>query len=340
MILHIRLTLLMTTLVLSVGCETDAEKAADQLESFHAKIERDASIEGNPVVAVDLSNATFTSGDLISLQHLPHVHTVTLEPTQLDSDALRAFAEANHLHTLWIAEGFDDKRPDSPQDVSSLDLRGTKVDGKGLRHLASLTSLRGLHLDPEQLDDDALKSLTDIRFEDDLAQRGIDYLTMLDAVSFDDFLVGGTTITHAGFPCLRLLDARTISAESIDLGGAFEEFGESPPRRLAILALRNCELTNDDVAQIGKISSLETLDLKGNREVTDDGLRHLSELPLLWALNVSSTDVTDAGIEHLAGIDELRYVLLDDTAVTDELIQRWREEHPNVLVLRRSDFVE
>jgi hypothetical protein len=54
-----------------------------------------------------------------------------------------------------------------------------------------------------------------------------------------------------------------------------------------------------------------------NTEVTDDGLKELSNLRNLTTLNLSRTNVTDAGLKELANLKNLTTLYLHETKVTN-----------------------
>lgn len=59
------------------------------------------------------------------------------------------------------------------------------------------------------------------------------------------------------------------------------------------------------------------LGIHSDREVTDEGLRHIAEMTQLTTLSFQSTPVTDAGLEHLQELTRLHWLSLQHTQVTD-----------------------
>ncbi len=100
------------------------------------------------------------------------------------------------------------------------------------------------------------------------------------------------------------------------------------------LNLANRPITDDDLAEISKFSSLETL-LLGNTAITDAGIRHLVGLKRLSTIGLINTGVTDLGVEFLADNFDLKILYLSETAVTDQgLFSLKDEQHLETLVLR------
>ena len=82
------------------------------------------------------------------------------------------------------------------------------------------------------------------------------------------------------------------------------------------LYLRSTPVSDDGLAELGKMTSLQTLILD-NTKITDDGLVHLKKLSNLYGLALSSTGVTDAGLSQLAGLTRLFDLHVQGTAVTE-----------------------
>ncbi len=59
------------------------------------------------------------------------------------------------------------------------------------------------------------------------------------------------------------------------------------------------------------------LDLKGTN-ITDEGIREISQFTVLRKLNLDYTSITNKGIEHITALPELTYLNLVGTKITDE----------------------
>lgn len=86
-------------------------------------------------------------------------------------------------------------------------------------------------------------------------------------------------------------------------------------------------LTNRDLERVGGYDTLAELYIKGS-EITDEGLKHLSDLTNLRVLELDTPQVTDAGLEHLLGLERLLVLKLVDTQVTEQGIERFEEAVP------------
>ena len=83
------------------------------------------------------------------------------------------------------------------------------------------------------------------------------------------------------------------------------------------------QLTDAGLRSLGKLASLEVLDLYGNPRMTDDGLKALTHLHSLRYLRLGKEGpFTDRGMAHLASLPSLKVLWLDTPNVTDEGL-RW-----------------
>jgi hypothetical protein len=65
-------------------------------------------------------------------------------------------------------------------------------------------------------------------------------------------------------------------------------------------------MTNAVLARLAKLPHVTTLALGGSRQLTDDGLRYLTEMPQLQHLSLSGVKLTDRGLEVLRQLPNLR----------------------------------
>jgi len=105
------------------------------------------------------------------------------------------------------------------------------------------------------------------------------------------------------------------------------------PACMTQLSLENNDIDDSALAQIGKMTNLENLVLRGNARITDAGLSQLRNLAKLQVLTLESTSVTDAGLSQLAGLDRLRYLNLSNTQVTNHGIRDLRTSLPQCRIV-------
>jgi hypothetical protein len=83
------------------------------------------------------------------------------------------------------------------------------------------------------------------------------------------------------------------------------------------------QLTDAGLRSLGKLASLEVLDLYGNPRMTDDGLKSLTHLHSLRYLRLGKEGhFTDRGMAHLASLPSLKVLWLDTPNITDEGLRR------------------
>jgi hypothetical protein len=94
-----------------------------------------------------------------------------------------------------------------------------------------------------------------------------------------------------------------------------------PPQRGPLVkwlgSERAVDVTDEDLAEIGKLIGLEELRIASTR-ITDAGLAHLARLSNLKKLELGATSVTSAGFEHLAKLKNLEMVTLYCPRLSDE----------------------
>jgi len=90
------------------------------------------------------------------------------------------------------------------------------------------------------------------------------------------------------------------------------------------LRLSGMQLSADDFATIGRLTTLRFLDLY-RINVTNANLRQLRKLPHLEGLNLTSTEVSDAAVDEIIKLESLRSLCLGNVAVTPEAVARLKE---------------
>lgn len=83
------------------------------------------------------------------------------------------------------------------------------------------------------------------------------------------------------------------------------------------VSFANCKLSDADLACVGRLTSLDRLDLDYT-VVGDAGIQHLTGLQKLTWLDVEDTQITDRALASIGKLKALRYLILDGTNVTDD----------------------
>ncbi len=87
------------------------------------------------------------------------------------------------------------------------------------------------------------------------------------------------------------------------------------------LSIMSSRMTDAGLASIAKLRSLEVMHLEGNDQMSNDGLKALTQLLALRHLRLMGP-FTDRAMMHLAAMPALRVLWLDTTNVTDAGLQR------------------
>lgn len=97
------------------------------------------------------------------------------------------------------------------------------------------------------------------------------------------------------------------------------------------------EITDADLAKVGKIANLRRLNL-ANATVKDSSLAGLKTLANLEYLNLVGTQVTDAGLKQLAGLKKLQNVYLFESKVTDAGVTELKKALPAARIDNGADL--
>ena len=103
----------------------------------------------------------------------------------------------------------------------------------------------------------------------------------------------------------------------------------------ALNALEGVECGDEDLAELaqGDDRDIKALKLSDTR-ITDDGLRHLRQLPRLQRLYLASTNITGAGLKHLVGLTKLEQLDLSCNAAIED------SDLASIAMLRRLIVLE
>jgi len=182
--------------------------------------------------------------------------------------------------------------------LETLILFWSKVDDKGLVHLASMPKLREIDL--------TRAAVTDACFEP------LSKVSTLESISLFD-----TRITGKGISQLSVLPKLTdLNLLSSDVKStALEEIGKL--KSLRKLNLTRVPVTDDGLKALAGLTELRELKL-GESRVTDAGVQHLAGLKNLTLVYLDGPDISDESAKILAKLTNLRTVWLTNTKVTDQ----------------------
>jgi Leucine-rich repeat (LRR) protein len=253
---------------------------------FLAEARGDVAVPANKLVRLD-----------VGMKNLKDVtHLKRLKPDDLDSLVITGTQFPPHptQAVMPYVSGLT--------GLKELSIFGVKVSGGELGHLRNLDALRHLTVyEPHESLDAGLPHLSKL--------KSLEYLSL------------DCRCTDAGLQ--RLAGATRL--EKLVLGiNAIQGPGlvhlEKLPA-LRSLTLIGQEFSNQELAHIKSLTSLTHLHLfnsRGDWEVTDAGLVHLSGLAALEELKLTHvTGITDAGMVHLKSLRSLKKLDLGGAGITD-----------------------
>jgi len=284
------------------------------------------SLKPDDLQAIEISGEKMGSAALRHIANLTGLREVEIDSRRVRDSGLRHLSGLMHLEELDLS-GTKVRGPgldylNRYNRLHRLALSGTKLNNEGLEHLTRFKQLRVLKLDSTGIGEDGshgylnpLSRLKELR-ELDLSHTPVSNpeLVHLSKLRNLEYLrLEDTPITSAGLNYLSNL------------------------RNLKGLDLRKTEVDNDGLAYLSKLTNMERLSVgemwvpphdsyddsgriswdEGKGLITDEGLRHLSEMKNLHSLTIDKTNITGKGFSYLTGLKDLRYLWLKDSSVND-----------------------
>lgn len=142
------------------------------------------------------------------------------------------------------------------------------------------------------------------------------------------------------FLCSSQIDANTIAniktlhnLKSIDITDSIgpSKFLEalSTSKEIQYLRLKKCDIKAKDLEALGKMSSLTSLDLKGNKSVSDEGLKSLASLKNLEVLNLENCPISIKGLASLKSLP-LKRLTISDSNLSKVEIEEAKKMIPGI----------
>jgi WD40 repeat protein len=252
---------------------------------------------------LNIRSASIDDVTLAGIAHCQNLEILRLGNATISNDGLRLLGQLLKLQFL--------------------ELRSPNVTDEGVRFLRQLPELKHLALRAKGLTDEASTYLAELRglvrlslTPGSFTDRGLEGLMRMELL--ESLEIAESEISDAGFGKLLAkegLERLTVSNSLITGEGLFslEDSGS-----LTNLTLSGCPVSDRGLeAIVQRLPQLKILGLS-QTEITDEGLRHLSQLEDLYQISLYKTKVTDAGLQHLGTLDRLAYLTLTDTEVSDE----------------------
>lgn len=245
----------------------------------------------------------------------------------LTAQARDALAE---IEDVGGSSEIDYTQPGRP--VIGVTLRVSSCNPATFKCLAHLDTLRTVTLRAENSDRKdydfndlkplaGLKSLKSLVLENCLADRDSSCLkvfTNLDVLTISGTAFGDETMKNlAGLTGLKMLSVRGPGpGESCGVTDRGLEY-LAGMRNLRVLDLYGTKVRGPGLEHVGKLTSLQELDLEATG-VGNGDLKPLAALKGLQTLVLTRTKVTDEGLAHLGGLTQLRKLYLSYCGRRDE----------------------
>jgi hypothetical protein len=253
-----------------------------------------------------------TSRNLSALSKLgpDDVYGITLlalprDPVEPGDECMPHIAHLTGLKSLSAAH-ITDKGLEFISNFKSLEYLHfrNRVTDRGMAYVSELPLLRGLYIEAmdSRITDAGLQHLSKATSLEELAlwgermgDAGLIYLRGLPRLKY--LFLRGPHFTDAG--CVHLKDIPSLKMLSYHEGVA--------------------RITDAGLVHIADIPNLESLCLHGMKNITDDGIAHLSKMRSLKKLEIGSSQVTDRGLGYLSQIKTLEHLDLpqEQKGITD-----------------------
>ncbi len=192
--------------------------------------------------------------------------------------------------------------------LKSLSIYGSPATDTGFSHLASLANLTQLMMpdNPHLSDAGLARMLAGMHRLQTFWPETSDQPRVVTAAALAnhcpdlrDLMLQGPGITDAELVSLgSLTQLRKLNLSMTKVTGTGLVY-LARLKHLAELQLVFADLADADLPPLAGLSSLQTLDLRGNSAITDQGLRALAACQTLQFLQVDQTRVTSAGVAAL-----------------------------------------
>lgn len=234
------------------------------------------------------------------------------------------------------------------------------VADTGLQYLAKLGALKGVGIDGDSVTASGLLALSKMKSLEDIGIH-----SERDPEAIVKQLAGLPHLTRLALP--RGTRDKTIAQlkkltmlQELSLNG-----GQITSRGMAILIqlpslqslrLTHMKLSDEDWRTLGRISSLQRLDVNIRSEITnahierltglqslkrlyidcssldmhitDEGLAYIAKLTSLERLTLHGAKITDKGLQHLEDLSSLKWMDLQGCKVTDQGLERLKQKLP------------
>jgi hypothetical protein len=325
------------------------------------------------VTTVEISNnQAITDKGLVHLAGLKKLQTLYLYDTRVEGDGLRHIARLPALTSLHLGytpltdEGL--RQVGQMTQLTWLPIHNTNITDDGLKYLAPLTDLETLQLRCTDISDAGLRHLEKLPAlksisltNTNVTAEGVRRLAA--ALPGCQVTPGARDLSREPVDLALWPEGEPVTRERLveaiqQIRGSFEVDQDRPDKPITEFRLWGSDLSDegllrllremphleqinfrsllvgDRVAQeLPKWESLGYVALKDCR-ITDEGLKHLADMPSLYELDLEGARVTDQGLRELARCKSLKQVGVRTTRVTKEAIDALEKALPGCSVYR------
>jgi serine/threonine protein kinase/Leucine-rich repeat (LRR) protein len=301
------------------------DEALSALLRLGAKVQRDETRPGRPVVEIDWRSDTITDADLAHLKPFRQLEKLAIVGNQIGDEGAAHLEGLTEIKHLWFeSPRVGDGSLAHFKSLSKLDqlfLPGTGISDAGLAHLKGLKHLSWLDVSNTAVQGPGLAYLKDVP---------------LDLLALIGTQVSNATLHHV--QCLHRLSTLRLDNTQVDNDGL--KLLEGCPT-LTLIYLSHTHVSGDGLGHLAGLPNLQGLYLDGTdvddaalprlrdikqiedlsldqTNVGDAGLASVGELHNLWRLGLAQTKITGQGLRHLKGLTKLKTLNLGMTAVDDD----------------------
>ncbi len=309
--------------------------------------------------ALDISSAAFTETDLAAIAAMADLEHLVLPRCTFTDAGVSRLAALRHLKYLWVNGSHDSPLTDTAlaaisrmQDLEELHIAGTGFTNQGIALLRGLDRLSALHLVFwPGLDNETLRLLAGLPALRELSWASSDHVTLsglnalndaigLESLSAVDVRQDRRGLDLSGLKNLKNLkiimrqQARTVRNEFVTVGEMFYDGDLACLSELAgleTLSLYGRGIGDKDLAHLASLTKIKHLDIGGGTDLTDEGLKHLSNLQRLNGLYIHQSRISGRGLDSLHPFQTLQTLHISSTAPLDpEAVTRLQAALPDL----------
>ena len=309
--------------------------------------------------ALDISSAAFTEADLAAIAAMANLEHLVLPRRTFTDAGVSRLAALKHLKYLWVNCSQDSPLTDAAlaaisrmRELEELHIAGAGFTNQGIALLRDLDRLSALHLVFwPGLDNETLRLLAELPALRELSWGCSDHVT-LSGLSVLNHLVGLESLSAAdvrqdrrgldlsGLKNLKSLkiimrqQARTVRNEFVTVGEMFYDGDLACLSELAgleTLSLHGRGIGDKDLAHLVSLTKIKRLDIGGGTDLTDEGLKHLSNMQRLNGLHIHQSRISGRGLDSLHPFQTLQTLHISSTAPIDpEAVTRLQAALPDL----------